>query len=124
MRLLVPPPSVLPALDHPCCLPSHQLVAVSSTQIAVYAIPALSPEPTSNGAPGRLNRSKSGKGKAKDAADAVSLPKLELIKTLEKPSLPNLARGSAVSFRAARYTPYRDLAAHYTEPQISPQISP
>ena len=121
MRLLVPPLSVLPALDQPYCLPSHQLVAVSSTQIAVYTIPTLSPEPTSNGAPGRLNRSKSGKGKAKDAA---ALPTLELVKTLEKPSLPNLAQGSTVSFRAARYTPYRDLTAHYTEPPIPPQIPP
>ena len=65
-------------------------------------IPAGSP--TSNGAPGR---SKSSKGKAKIAANNVPLPPLELIKILEKPNLPNLAEGSNVSFRAARYSPYR-----------------
>ena len=64
-------------------------------------IPALSS--ASNGAPGRLSRSKSAKGKAKVAAD--NLPALELIKILEKPKLPNLAQGSNASFRAARYSP-------------------
>jgi len=75
------------------------LVAVSSTQITVYTIPALS---TSNGAPGKPTQSTLSKGKAKDA---VSLPTLELVKALEKPQLPSLAQGSTVSFRAARYHP-------------------
>src|SRR5258706_4227655 len=65
-------------------------------------IPALSS--ASNGAPGRLNHSKSPKGKAKVAAD--KLPALELIKILGKPKLPNLAQGSNASFRAARYSSY------------------
>jgi prolactin regulatory element-binding protein len=85
------------------CLPSHQLVAVSSTQITVYTIPALS---TSNGAPGKPTQSKLSKGKVKDA---VSLPTLELVKALEKPQLPSLAQGSTVSFRAARYSYHRVL---------------
>ena len=67
-------------------------------------IPALSS--TSNGAPGRPTRSKSDKGKAKVAAGNAPLPPLELVKILEKPKLPNLAEGSNVSFRAARYSPY------------------
>ena len=115
----MPPPSVSPATYQPYCLPSHQIVAVSSTQIAVYTIPALSTEPTSNGAPGRLIRPKSNKDKAK----VVSLPTLDLIKILEKPSLPNLAQGSTVSFRAARYS-LLHLAAHYTKPHISCRYHP
>ena len=97
------------------CLPPYQLVAVSSTQIAVYTIPAPSAERTSSGAPGRSTRSKSGKGKKKDTIDTIPLPTLELIKALEKPKLPNLAQGSTVSFRAARYSPLSHLAASCTE---------
>lgn len=90
-------------------LTPHQLVTVSSTQIAVYTIPAVSSEPTSNGAPGRPTHPKSNTSKAKAATDNVSLPPLELIKILEKPILPNLTQGSTVSFRAARYKPYHVL---------------
>lgn len=86
------------------CLPPQQLVVVSSTRIAVYTIPGLSSEPTCNGASGQLTHSKSDKGTAKVAADNVPLPPLELVKILEKPRLPNLAQGSTVSFRAARYS--------------------
>lgn len=81
-----------------------QLVLATSLNLLVYALP----EPPSEGndkTPKKKKGKQKGKGKEKDAPSRTpsQTPELQLVETVDIPSIPGAPAGSVGTFRAARY---------------------